>query len=83
MVEDVAALAGTWDGVDALYRDQHASMVRLAHLITGSNDVAQEVVQDAFVKVHAKWPRVREPLSYLRRVVVNECRARHRRRLVR
>lgn len=35
-------------GVSALYRDRSATMVRLAHLLTGSNAVAQEVVQDAF-----------------------------------
>jgi RNA polymerase sigma-70 factor (sigma-E family) len=62
-----------------LYRDSHADMVRLAFLLTGSPDVAQDVVQDAFVSVHRAWPRVREPRAYLRRAVVNACTSHHRR----
>jgi len=62
-----------------LYRDAHADMVRLAYLLTGSPEVAQDVVQDAFVSVHRSWSRVREPRPYLRRAVVNACTSHHRR----
>jgi RNA polymerase sigma-70 factor (sigma-E family) len=62
-----------------LYRDSHANMVRLAFLLTGSPDVAQDVVQDAFVSVHRAWSRVRDPPAYLRRAVVNACTSHHRR----
>ncbi len=62
-----------------LYRDTYADMVRLAVLLTGSVDVAQDVVQDAFVSVHRAWARVREPQAYLRRAVVNVCTSHHRR----
>ena len=62
-----------------LYRDTYADMVRLAVLLTGSVDVAQDVVQDAFVSVHRAWSRVREPRWYLRRAVVNACTSYHRR----
>ncbi len=54
-------------------------MVRLAFLLTGSLDVAQDVVQDAFVSVHRAWSRVRDPRAYLRRAVVNACTSHHRR----
>ena len=54
-------------------------MVRLAFLLTGSPDVAQDVVQDAFVSVHRAWSRVRDPRAYLRRAVVNACTSHHRR----
>ncbi|MDP9333003.1 MAG: sigma-70 family RNA polymerase sigma factor [Actinomycetota bacterium] len=54
-------------------------MVRLAFLLTGSLDVAQDVVQDAFVSVHRAWSRVRDPRAYLRRAVVNACTSLHRR----
>jgi RNA polymerase sigma-70 factor (sigma-E family) len=63
-----------------LYRDEHADMVRLAYLLTGSQEVAQDLVQDAFVSVHQAWSRVREPRAYLRRAVVNTCTSHHRRR---
>jgi RNA polymerase sigma-70 factor (sigma-E family) len=62
-----------------LYRDAHADMVRLAYLLTGSAEVAQDATQDAFVSVHAAWSRIREPRAYLRRAVVNNCTSHHRR----
>src|SRR6476660_1323606 len=54
-------------------------MVRLAFLLTGSAETAQDVVQDAFVSAHRAWSRVREPKAYLRRAVVNACTSHHRR----
>jgi RNA polymerase sigma-70 factor (sigma-E family) len=63
-----------------LYAAQHGPMCRLAFLLTGSSDVAADVVQDAFVTLHRKWSAVREPEAYLRRVVVNGCRSHFRRR---
>ena len=62
-----------------LYRESHADMVRLAYLLTGSAETAQDLVQDAFVSVHRSWSRVREPRAYLRRAVVNACTSHHRR----
>jgi RNA polymerase sigma factor (sigma-70 family) len=61
-----------------LYADQRAPMTRLAHAITGSNAVAQEVVQDAFVRMSGARD-VREPVAYLRTVVVNLSRTAARR----
>lgn len=67
------------DDLLALYRREYRSMVRLAYVMTDSNELAEEVVQDAFVKVHRRWRHVRRPAAYLRQAVVNECRSRHRR----
>ena len=64
----------------ALYRQEYAPMVRLAHLITGSNEVAEDVVQDAFVRMYRNWERADQPGAYLRTIVVNGCRSWHRRR---
>lgn len=61
-----------------LYADHRASMTRLAHAITGSNAVAQEVVQDAFLRMSGARD-VREPVAYLRTVVVNLSRTALRR----
>src|SRR5689334_21390008 len=68
------------DGLIHLYEQQLAPMVRLAHLITGSNLAAQDLVQDAFVKVGARLDELDTPAAYLRVTVVNECRSwlRHR-----
>jgi RNA polymerase sigma-70 factor (sigma-E family) len=62
-----------------LYEDQFPSMVRLAVALTGSEALAEDLVQDAFVRVHAHWERVVTPTAYLRRAVVNACRSSQRR----
>ena len=66
----------------ALHRRHYPSLVRLAALL-GDRRVAEEVVQDAFVRVYAAGGRVRDPLPYLRRAVVNGARSSLRRRRVR
>ena len=45
------------DEISRLYAEEHVGMVRLAHLMTGSLSIAEEIVQDAFVAVfeHAGW----------------------------
>lgn len=59
---------------DALYRRRWAPMVRLAYLLTGTNAVAEEVVQDAFIALRERWARVEHPHAYLRAAVVNRAR---------
>jgi len=66
--------------LEALYRVQRAPMVRLARLMTGSRATAEEVVQDAFLRVAAKVVDVDNPEAYLRTTVVNLART-HLRRL--
>jgi RNA polymerase sigma-70 factor (sigma-E family) len=62
-----------------VYEDCYPSMVRLATLLVGSVDAAQDAVQDSFVKLHRHWGAVDDPQAYLRRVVVNTCRSHFRR----
>ncbi|MCB0978105.1 MAG: SigE family RNA polymerase sigma factor [Acidimicrobiales bacterium] len=69
-------------GFDDLYRTEVAGLVRTATLIVGSRPVAEDLVQDAFVRVHAKWDRIDNPPAYARRAVVNACRSHLRRRAV-
>lgn len=64
------------------YRELRPEMVRLALVLTRSEEVAQDLVQDAFVRLHSAWSHVREPRSYLRRSVVNACNSHHRRRRI-
>ncbi|MEM9515779.1 MAG: sigma-70 family RNA polymerase sigma factor [Actinomycetota bacterium] len=78
-VPDVDAAAEADDRFEALYRDAFVPMVRLATLLCGNQQVATDVVQDAFVKVHVRWSRIRTPEAYLRRSVVNGCRSHARR----
>jgi RNA polymerase sigma-70 factor (sigma-E family) len=62
-----------------LYEQQYLAMVRLAVALTGSEAAAEDIVQEAFVRVHARWDRIDLPLPYLRRAVVNACRSARRR----
>lgn len=83
---DVSAPATNWDADDAvthLYAAYYRSLVRLAALLLRDVAEAEDVVQDAFVAMHGKWGRLREPekaLAYLRQSVVNKSRSvlRHR-----
>ena len=71
------------EAVEQLYAAHWARLVRLSVLLVHDNGTAEEVVQDAFVAVHARWGKLREPekaLAYLRQAVVNRSRSaiRHR-----
>jgi len=65
---------------DDVYRRESVSMVRLAVLLVGCKDQAEEIVQDAFAQLFERWDRVDRPGAYLRTCVVNGCRRAHRRR---
>jgi RNA polymerase sigma factor (sigma-70 family) len=55
--------------------------VRLAFLLCGDQAMAEDAGHEAFLRVVAKWPRLRDPAAvtaYLHRAVVNEVRARQR-----
>jgi RNA polymerase sigma-70 factor (sigma-E family) len=65
-----------------VYRGAYDRMTRVAHMLTGHNDIAEEVVQDAFVGLYRRFDTVSDPHGYLYRSVVNGCRQRHRRRQV-
>jgi RNA polymerase sigma factor (sigma-70 family) len=62
-----------------LYHECLTPMVRLAWALTGSEAVAEDVVHDAFIRVHAHWSRIESPRAYLRQAVVNACRSASRR----
>lgn len=64
---------------DAVFTRERTPMVRLAYLMLGSQAVAEEVVQDAFVTVLERWDRIDNPGGYLRRCVVNGCLSQLRR----
>lgn len=59
---------------DDIFVTEYRSMVRLATLMVDSVVIAEDVVQDAFVKLHRKWSSVRSPVPYLRATVMNNCR---------
>jgi len=61
---------------EALYADEAKAMSRLAYLMVGSPEQAQELVHDAFARLYERWDTVDNPGAYLRTTVVNGCRDR-------
>jgi RNA polymerase sigma factor (sigma-70 family) len=62
-----------------LYRELQLPMVRLGCALTGSETLAQDLVHDVFIRMHARWDRIEHPRSYARAAVVNACRSASRR----
>jgi RNA polymerase sigma-70 factor (sigma-E family) len=68
---------------DRFVHSTTAELLRTAYLITWDLGDAQDVVQETFLKVARRWPRVRRmrhPLAYARRVMVNAALDDSRRR---
>ncbi len=67
-----------------VFNAHHQGAVRLAWLLTGDADQAEDAVAEALAKVWVKWEqgRVHDPGPYLRRAVVNEVRSRGRRKVL-
>src|SRR5690606_797981 len=59
------------ESVDDVYARLRPDLLRLAHLLTGSIEVAEDVVHDAFVASSRRWATVDKPDAYLRRAVTN------------
>lgn len=71
--------------MDALYRLHAAEALRLGYLLTGDRALAEDLVQDAFVRVLGRFHDLRNRDAfwwYLRRTIVNLSTSHFRRRRV-
>jgi RNA polymerase sigma factor (sigma-70 family) len=66
--------------LDELFRRHADGLIRVAYLLTGSETVAEDLVQDVFARLARRGTAVNHPEAYLRRSVVNAARSWHRRR---
>jgi RNA polymerase sigma-70 factor (sigma-E family) len=65
----------------AFFERHYAELARLAHLLTGEPDAADDLAADALLALWHRWDRVRaadHPVAYARGVVVNLARTRVR-----
>jgi RNA polymerase sigma-70 factor (sigma-E family) len=65
-----------------LYQQHAANAVQLAYLLTGNKHVAEDLAQDAFVRLFGRFQELRNPEAfsfYLKRTVVNLSRDHFRR----
>lgn len=59
------------------FDDHHADLSRLAYLVTGDSQAADDLAADAFVEVWRHWERVQaaqSPIAYARGIVTNLAR---------
>jgi RNA polymerase sigma factor (sigma-70 family) len=89
-VSKEAIMTSAVDGVEEsevgrladLYVRHAPAGLRLAYLLTGDRQVAEDLLQDAFVKLAGRLRHLRQPdafEAYLRRTIVNLCNNRFRR----
>ncbi|MFB9391498.1 SigE family RNA polymerase sigma factor [Streptomyces coeruleoprunus] len=65
----------------AFFERHYAELARLAHLLTGEADAADDLAADALLALWHRWDRVRaaqHPAAYARGVVANLARSRIR-----
>ena len=68
-----------------LYRDHSRWLLGLVEALVGDRATAEDVVQEAFVRMHRAWPRLRDrdrAVGYLRTTALNVARSGFRRRMV-
>jgi RNA polymerase sigma factor (sigma-70 family) len=73
-MSDTRAGPGT-DPFTLLYKSQRNRLRRVAYLMTGQAAVAEELVHDAFVRLHQRWDTVDVPAAYVRTTLVRLCLA--------
>jgi RNA polymerase sigma-70 factor (sigma-E family) len=76
----------TVDGlVERLFREEGANLVRLARFFVDDRTAAEDLVQEAFIRLARSIPRIRDEgrvPAYLRSIVLNLARDHNRRGLV-
>ncbi len=71
--------------VTELFEAEGASLVRLARLFTDDRNAAEDIVQEAFIRLHRSAHRIQDPTkaaAYLRSIVMNLTRDHNRRGLM-
>jgi RNA polymerase sigma factor (sigma-70 family) len=64
----------------AFYRSHYPVSVRLAYSLVGSIEAAEDVVQELFSRLHARFAELENPGAYLRTGIIHECQDTWRRR---
>jgi RNA polymerase sigma-70 factor (sigma-E family) len=68
---------------DRFVSDSTDTLLRTAYLLVGDMQEAEDLVQEALLKVARRWPRVRRmdhPAAYARRILINHATGSARRR---
>jgi RNA polymerase sigma factor (sigma-70 family) len=65
--------------VARVYAEEADRLRRVAYLMVGRREAAEEIVHDAFARTYGRWASIDNPGGYLRTTVVNLCVAWQRR----
>jgi RNA polymerase sigma factor (sigma-70 family) len=66
---------------DTFVQEEHERLFKALYFVTGSREEAEDLSQDAFLKLWERWPtidRIDDPTAYLFRVALNGFRMRRR-----
>lgn len=77
-----AETPGSGDTLEGLFADLESPLLSYALRLAGDREVAEDIVQEAFMKLHGQFDEVREPRRWLYRTVHNLA-LNHRRRAAR
>lgn len=80
VVEDTGV--GFAERFEDFFELEHERLLRALYVITGNRSEAEDLMQDAFVKVLERWDSIQlmdDPTGYLYRTAMNAFRTRYRR----
>jgi RNA polymerase sigma factor (sigma-70 family) len=80
MQSEAASGPPAWESIEQLFAALESPLLGYARRLCGDPGVAQDMVQDAFMKLHAQFDEVREPRKWLYRTVHNQS-LNHRRHI--
>src|SRR5438105_7232769 len=69
--EDADITSAPLDSLESLYDAHESALLAYALSLLKNNDAAQDIVQEAFMKLHADFDTVRQPQAWLFRTVHN------------
>ncbi len=72
------SLPAALHSLQAVFVAEEAKLLRYAFGLVGRREIAEEIVQEAFLQLHAHWDQVREPVPWLYRSVRNRSANHHR-----
>jgi RNA polymerase sigma-70 factor (ECF subfamily) len=78
----VADVAGSEPSFEDFFELEQERLLRVLWMVTGSLQEAEDIVQDTFIRVWERWPRVsamESPTGYLHHAAMNIFRNRYRR----
>ena len=67
---------------DTFFEEEHERLYKALYFVTGNRQDAEELMQDAFLKLWERWDSIHEigdPIGYLFRIGLNAFRMRRRR----